>query len=260
MTSRDAGQIPVASNGDVNIAPLGTALPTDVSAPLDAAFRQLGYISEDGVTVSNSVDSEGLPAWQSSQPVRTLVTGSEVTSSFELMQWNDVTLPFAFGGGTFVDNGNGTWSYPLPMPEERTEFACVIDAFDGTRAYRIVFPRVTVSDLGDISFTRSDAAVLPVTITANPDDSGRAGYLYGNDGTGGAGNPLDRGGDYADATTMADLATLKADADYGDTGTAAPYNGGVGTDPAFAAGEFIYLNDASQAHWDGDSWEAGSAT
>lgn len=65
---------------------------------------------------------------------------------------------------------------------------------------------------------------------------------------------------YAGAAALADLATLKADATYGDTGTAAPYNGGTGTEPAFSSGTYITLADASTAHWTGSAWAAGAAT
>lgn len=181
MTARNADEIVVASNGDVFVAPVGTTLPTTAEGALNVAFMALGYITEDGVTFTNSVESEGLPAWQSMQPVRTLVTGQEITASFGLMQWNEDTLKFAFGGGVYTDEGDGEFSFLLPLPEEREEFACVIDAVDGNRVYRLVFPRVTVSDLGDIQFTRGDAAALPVTVTANPDATGRAGYIYGGD-------------------------------------------------------------------------------
>lgn len=49
--------------GAVWSAPLGTTLPIDAATDLDAAFKSLGYISEDGLTNENTPESENIKAW-----------------------------------------------------------------------------------------------------------------------------------------------------------------------------------------------------
>ena len=56
-----AGKPKVA--GAVYRAPLGTTLPTDATTALPTAFVDMGYISEDGVTNSNSPETEKIRAW-----------------------------------------------------------------------------------------------------------------------------------------------------------------------------------------------------
>ena len=49
--------------GAIYTAPLGTALPTDAKSPLGAAYKSLGYISEDGLTNENSPKSDIIKSW-----------------------------------------------------------------------------------------------------------------------------------------------------------------------------------------------------
>lgn len=172
----------IAANGMVAIAPVGTTLPGDAETALDAAFVELGYISEEGVTFSPGPETEGILAWQSLQPIRNVLTAYDVEASFTLLQWNADTLGLAFGGGVYTDNGDGTWSFLLPTPEEHKEQSMVIEGYDGENIYRIVLDRVELSDTGDITFTRSDASGLPVTVTTLAGlTAGRPGAIYGVD-------------------------------------------------------------------------------
>ena len=49
--------------GAVYTAPLDTALPTDATTALTVEYKSLGYISEDGLTNTNSPESEKIKAW-----------------------------------------------------------------------------------------------------------------------------------------------------------------------------------------------------
>lgn len=76
---------------------------------------------------------------------------------------------------------------------------------------------------------------------------------------GGAGDANNLSSLYSGVESMADITALKADSVLGDTGSGAPYNGGTGTDAAFATGQYVVLGDASQAYWDGSAWQVGTA-
>ena len=49
--------------GAIYFAPLGSDLPTDASTSLPEAYVNLGYVTEDGVTVSTSEETDMIKAW-----------------------------------------------------------------------------------------------------------------------------------------------------------------------------------------------------
>lgn len=178
--ANDADNVVVAANGFVATAPVGSTLPTDATTALDAAFTELGYINEDGVSFAPDVTIDDLPAWQSLSPIRTLLTNYIIEVSFGLMEWIEDNLKLAFGGGVFTDNGDGTWDYLLPLPGERAPFAMVIEGQDGANRYRIVLDRVELSDTGEVTFQKGDASQFPVTVRALAGAGGRPGAIYGS--------------------------------------------------------------------------------
>ena len=50
-------------NGAVFAAPAGSAVPTDAVTALGTAFKDLGFLSEDGVTRSRSLSSSNIKEW-----------------------------------------------------------------------------------------------------------------------------------------------------------------------------------------------------
>ena len=181
MTTREPRDIAIAADGSVSIAPTGTAMPTDADEALDAAFIDVGYISEDGVTLSPNTSTDGIAAWQSLAFVRTVVSEQDMQLGFELMQWNETSLQLAFGGGVYTAGVAPLWEFDLPTPDEILEYACVVDALDPNGSkYRMAFERVTLESTGDIDFARTNNAGLPTTLRALAGTGGRAGTIYGS--------------------------------------------------------------------------------
>ena len=49
--------------GAIFAAPVGTSLPTDTDTTLDNAFKNLGFVSDDGLTNSTDLETEEIKAW-----------------------------------------------------------------------------------------------------------------------------------------------------------------------------------------------------
>lgn len=182
MSWNDAGELVVASNGQVYVAPVGTALPTDEDSNLNNAFVGLGYIDEDGVKFGDSKEITDFMAWQARQAIRREMTSQEQQVEFALQQWNENNVPLAFGGGSVEDTGGGTYRYRFPADgSPLDERAMVIDAIDGSNRLRFVIARGNVTEGVETQFAREQTAKLPITFKAlEPLEGGEAVEFYSN--------------------------------------------------------------------------------
>ena len=164
--------------GAIYSAPLGTALPTDATTALNAAFKSLGFISEDGMTNTNSPSSETTKAW-GGQVVLSTQTEKEDTFKSTLIEGLNIdVLKEVYGAG----NVTGTIDTGITIKanaKELLEHAIVVDmALKGGVKKRIVLPSAKVSEIGDISYGDSDAIGYETTWAALPDTDENTHYEY----------------------------------------------------------------------------------
>ena len=164
--------------GAFYIAPIGTALPTATTAALNEAFVALGYISEDGLTNSNSPESDNIRAW-GGDTVLTITTEKQDTFSCTFIESLNINvLKMIYG----TDNVTGSLSAGITVKANSAdldEWSIVCDmTLRGGVAKRIVIPKGKVTEIGEISYTDNDAIGYEATITAMPDTQGNTHYEY----------------------------------------------------------------------------------
>ena len=172
MKMNDAGNVSAgkpAIGGAIFIADVGTPLPTDAVTPLDDAFENLGYISEDGYTNSNSPETEDIKAWGGD------VVYNALTEKPDNFQWKmieigrDTVLKAVYGD----DNVSGDLESGLTVranSKELKEKSLVIDTvLRGYILKRTVIARAQLTELGDIVYKDDELVAYETTFSAHPD-------------------------------------------------------------------------------------------
>lgn len=184
--SKQPAHVTVAGTGTVWVAPEGTAIPVDLTAP-PTPWLDTGYTSEDGVTVTMSRDQEEIMAWQAVDPVRVLVTAEPKTVELELLEFDRTSIGLAFRGGSWTGTAPGPFTYMPPSAGAQDVRAMIIDGLDGAKKFRLNYPRVQLQ--GDVEYvlTRTDAVRLPLefAVLASTPSWSIVGDLPGFDVAGG---------------------------------------------------------------------------
>lgn len=170
-------QVFIPGQGRLYVAPVGTAVPVDLTDPA-APWEDLGHSSiEDGLTIGREGgDSEVLGTWQNPA----LRERREPTTWFVTMflhQVSNQTLSFFFGGGDA--SVAGKFGVPLlPQAQERALFIRIID---GSNEAPLYIPRVSLLADDDVEVDVEQFLAFPIRATILGITGSNLMEFYGSD-------------------------------------------------------------------------------
>ena len=153
-------------------------IPTDATSVLSSDFKALGYVSDDGLTNTNSPSVEQIKAW-GGEVVLTTQTEKPDEWKFKLIEgMNTDVLKAVYGSG----NVSGSLASGIAVSansEEPEEGVWVFDMIlRGGVLKRVVLPDAKISEVGDIEYVDDDVFGYELTLNALPDGSGNTHYEY----------------------------------------------------------------------------------
>lgn len=175
-------EVRLAPTGAVYVAAIGSTAPTAVSDTLSAAWNNIGYTTEDGVSVTPNVDFGEILAWQSASPLIRPLQKVNMEVAFTIMQTNKAVTSLFFMGGTWTNGPAGVASLSIPSNPtySNLEAALVIDYTDN-KGYlnRLYMPRGIVTKRDAVKIQRKGVTEYGITYMVN-DSNGVLGTLFSN--------------------------------------------------------------------------------
>lgn len=178
----DVDEVHYAPNGAVYFAAVGSAAPTDSTTALTSAWYNVGYIDEDGVSLTPSVDLGDVRAWQTAARLKRTVNSVDMDVAFKMMQVNKTVLSKYFFGGVSTPGpaGVSTLDIPSNITISNLEVALVVDwEDDAGNDNRFYFPRGIIGEREALQLMRTDVLKPGVTYSVN-DSNGSFGSLFSN--------------------------------------------------------------------------------
>ena len=168
----DIDNVRVAVTGAVWKGASGSTAPTGTSGAPDAAFADLGYISEDGVeiTIPDAGDSTPIKAWQNGTTVRTIRTPSEDNPSwhFTMLETSIETVETYFGVTVADTSTEGSFEFTVG---NRPYDAYIVDVVDGAELIRDYIPKGIVTSVGAHTLSNGDPLGYEVTVEGELDST-----------------------------------------------------------------------------------------
>lgn len=157
-------------------AGVSATAPVDASSPLDTDFKEIGALTDEGITESSSQDVTDVFIWQNAALGRRIRGQFTRTYQFAAAETNLVVAGVHWAGSTITQTAEGLSIAEKPPSADVRQW--VLHGIDGTRAQRIYLPRAEVTERGDVVWSSGAITVYEWTLTAYVDDAGFTSYRF----------------------------------------------------------------------------------
>lgn len=171
-TNLVSNEVDVAVTGAVAFSDAGETPPTDAETPLAGNWRDVGYLSADGVVEARERSTNNIVSWQNSEIVRVVTTEASITVQFTMIQTNLASLALFYGAE--VDPVDG--SVEIVPRESGGRRSVVVDYVDGEKFVRLYLPEAEVTAVEGPTLAAGDAVGYGVTLTGYPAEVGESNY------------------------------------------------------------------------------------
>lgn len=164
--------------GAIYSAPTGTALPTDATSALNAAFKCLGYVSDDGIQNSDERKTDDIKAW-GGDIINSVQKEKTDTFKYTLAEVLNVDVLKEVYGDANVTGTLDTGVVVKSNSTELKEHVIVIElVLRDNVLKRVVIPQGKVTEIGEIKYVDGDDVGYETTVTCFPDDNSNTHYEY----------------------------------------------------------------------------------
>lgn len=148
-------------NAKVLVAPVGTTAPTDIATAWSATWKDLGLLSEDGMTETRDMDSNEHYSWGGGL-VRTVRSKHKRAFKVAALEDNPIVWGLVNPGSTASSaSGITTRVYKVPTPDPR---AFGFELIDGANTSRLIVARGEIVEIGDVARSDADLSMYELTI------------------------------------------------------------------------------------------------
>lgn len=161
-------------------ADIGTALPTDYTTALAAAYKNVGYLSDEGITNSTDASVDDFNDLNGDK-VASALSSKDRTVGLQFIEVNETSIKEVVGASNVtVTPGSGGASGTIAVVHNNSDMphrvgVAEIVLRDGRR-WRRVYADMQVTEWDDTTFVSSELVSFPVTYSLFPDSAGN--YIY----------------------------------------------------------------------------------